>query len=175
MIQFDWDRRGIEKTVDDLKHKGHVATEAAVIRIGEYVARRARHHAAKDSHRMANEVYVDGHVTPLGYTVLVGSHAPYSLFVENGFQGHFVPFHVSDSLYHTALERWGWRIPDPAELPKAAVSSRRYLIPMGRKKPVWGVYVSGKAQPFLRPALFDMRVSHVDYRFLKEEFGKQFR
>ncbi len=101
-----------------------------------------------------------------------GGHA---LYVEMGFQGHFVPFHIAPSLYRQALVQWGYRVPTPAQLKKAK-PGRLYLIPRGRNSsPVWGVFVKGDAKPFLRPAAREIEESGVLRVFAAEEIRRELR
>jgi hypothetical protein len=176
----------VQLTVDRAKNKESVNR-----------ARRASRRAATASaHRMA--LFVEGHAVTLvpvneGYlrqsiyssdadydaltdtaTAQVGATAAYAVYVENGFQGHFVPFHISDSLYYEAIRRWGWRIPTPDQV-KHPKPPRRYLVPPRGGSPVWGVFVKGKAQPFLQPATDRLFASGVYITILTEEYEKEFR
>ncbi len=96
-----------------------------------------------------------------GYEGQCIAYASYSIYIEMGFQGHFVPFKISDDLYREALTRWGWRVPKPSQLLNKR-PGERYLIPRGRNSPTAGVYVSGKAKPFLRPAIAKVNASVRD-------------
>lgn len=91
--------------------------------------------------------------------VLVGTALAYARYVEYGTIPHFVPFHIAKSLYNQAKNEWGWqdapvgRYFDPRgklQTYKLKDQQRMYLIPPGGR-PVWGVFVSGEAQPFMWP------------------------
>ncbi len=104
--------------------------------------------------------------------IAVIAESDYAVYVEFGFQGHFVPFNIAPSLYREALSRWGWRPPSPQETPKNAKPGRMWLVPRGRKHAVWGVKVSGKARPFLRPAIEFLENSGLRTQILQEEYSK---
>lgn len=107
----------------------------------------------------------------------VGTNLMYAKFQEFGTVPHFVPFHLAKSLYNQAIGDWGWipvdkseskrlnAVPDPRvkNIGRGlrAVTGRKqtYLNPDGKvwakpyedAKPVWGIVVSGRKQPFMYP------------------------
>lgn len=106
----------------------------------------------------------------------VGTNLTYAKFQEFGTVPHFVPFHLAKSLYNQAIGDWGW-IPvsksESRKLNAAGGMNRRaknglriitgrrqtYLTaddklwakPAPDAKPVWGLVVSGRKQPFMYP------------------------
>jgi hypothetical protein len=153
------------------------ASLRAFTRIGLLVEARAVMRARTNTGRYkqelrAEEAEYNPQTDVVSTRVVAG--APYSIFLELGFTGHFVPFHVADDLYFAALRRWGWRIPAPGQV-KNPVAGRRYLIPRGRKSPVWGVFVKGDAHPALGPALNEVVNSPLPMRILEEEFTKELK
>ena len=125
--------------------------------------------------------------------VAVGTNLIYAKFQELGTVPHFVPFSMAPSLEVQARKEWGW-LPVTktqgrqlnAKGPGKAVSegpggfkqikgkSRTYLTmktdkiwlrPKPGGKPVWGVRVSGRAQPFIYPA-WEMSVEWCEARLL---------
>lgn len=145
-------------------------------RYGDVVLASAKEKAPKFEHtlehsgRRTDAVYDP---TTASARTRVSFDAGHALYVEMGFRGHFVPFHMADSLYRQALIEWGWRIPSPDQL-KGAKAGRRYLIPPGGKRPRWGVFVRGDAQPFLRPALEEFKASELPDKIAAEEFARAF-
>lgn len=111
--------------------------------------------------------------------VIVGTNLQYATYVETGTIPHFVPFHMAPSLYIQARDDWGWLEVDmrtregkatKTAQPGTVSQSGGFKIATGRKtsyiindtqlkwlkptansKPMWGVVVSGKAQPFMYP------------------------
>jgi len=107
----------------------------------------------------------------------VGTNLMYAKFQEFGTVPHFVPFHLAKSLYNQAIGDWGWipvdkseskrlnAVPDPRvkNIGRGlrVVTGRRqtYLNPDGKiwakpyedAKPVWGIFVTGRKQPFMYP------------------------
>ena len=107
----------------------------------------------------------------------VGTNLTYAKFQEFGTVPHFVPFHLAKSLYNQATRDWGWipvskeesRRLNAATDPRMrttknglrALTGRRqtYLDPDDKlwakpypdAKPVWGIFVSGRKQPFMYP------------------------
>ncbi len=162
--------------VNDSKQDVVDAIIRAFDRMGLFVEARAVHHAPAFSGQLRQEIHkteVDYNRATHTLSVRVVANAAHSLYVEMGFQGHFVPFHVADSLYYQAMRQWGWRIPTVADYPiEKRKPGRLYLIPRGRKSPVWGVYVPGKAQPFLRPAMDEFNAAELDIKILREEIQK---
>jgi len=107
----------------------------------------------------------------------VGTNLSYARFQEFGTVPHFVPFHLAKSLYNQATRDWGWIPVDKAtkarlnRLGESRVTTTKngqrtvpgrkqtYLNPDNKiwakpypdAKPVWGVFVSGRKQPFMYP------------------------
>lgn len=154
------------------------ATKSGVHRIGKLIHERAQE---KAPHGVTGQLAQNSHVTRPVYVIASGMatsavvfEEDYAAFVELGFKGHFVPFHIAPSLYLQAVTMWGWRVPDPGEVPNAR-SGLVYLIPPGRNRPVWGVFVRGDAQPYLAPAVAEVWDSGIWLRILKEEFELHYR
>jgi len=78
-------------------------------------------------------------------TVTVGTEVYYAKYVEGGTVPHFVPFHIAKSLYNQVKNDWGW---DDAGIDE---KGRWLLRPEPDAEPVYGIMVSGRAQPFLFP------------------------
>ena len=125
--------------------------------------------------------------------VIVGTNVEYAKYKEFGTIPHFVPFHLAKSLYDEAKGDWGW-LPitksASAKLNSAtapgveahangiktvtgrhrtyvlASTDRLWLKPGPDAKPVWGVVVSGKAEPFLYPA-WTVCVAYCQQRLLR--------
>ncbi len=110
--------------------------------------------------------------------VAVGTNIDYAKYVEFGTVPHFVPFHIAKTLYDQAQADWGWTPVEKTTTARLnAVKSalvrkgpggmftitgkhqtyltkhpeRLWLRPAPGARPVWGVTVSGEAQPFLWP------------------------
>ena len=107
----------------------------------------------------------------------VGTNLTYAKFQEFGTIPHFVPFHVAKSLYNQAVGDWGWipvtkgeskrlnAAPDPRVrttkngLKMVTGRQRTYLAqgdklwakPFPDARPVWGIFVTGRKQPFMYP------------------------
>jgi hypothetical protein len=107
----------------------------------------------------------------------VGTNLTYAKYQEFGTIPHFVPFHLAKSLYNQAIGDWGWIPVDKTESKRLnavadprvqsigrgmrVVTGRRqtYLNPDGKiwakpyedAKPVWGIFVTGRKQPFMYP------------------------
>jgi len=123
----------------------------------------------------------------------VGTNLKYARYVEDGTIPHFVPFHMAKSLYNQAKGDWGWVEPPPkkrAELnarPNKAVRKeggfylvtgrhqtyayekhpeRLWLCPAPGARPAWGVFVSGKAQPFMWPG-WQQSLEYIEGRLLE--------
>jgi fermentation-respiration switch protein FrsA (DUF1100 family) len=164
------------KELEEAKRGSHRAVLHAVHRMALFVEARAVIHAPAASGRLRAEIHAtDPTYLDLTNTAVakVIAGAAYSVFVEQGFKGHFVPFHVAESLYFEAISRWGWRVPTPDQV-HHFVPGRRYLIPTGKKSPVWGVYIRGDAQPFLKPSLKELMTNHAEIKILSEEYDKEF-
>lgn len=153
-----------------------MAHQNAMYRMGLMVEAEAVVIVTKASGRLAQSI----HTLPPEYDrildqviVWIVADTAYAIYVEQGFQGHFIPFDKAPSLYAEALTRWGWRVPfTPVKNPKPG---RRYLQPPNSKSPAWGVYVSGDAHPFLRPALHSVDSPAIRNRILSEELTKAYR
>jgi hypothetical protein len=146
----------------------------ALERMGLFVEGRATQIVATSSGRTRASIHTGPvHRDPVtgSHSIRVGADSAYSLFIELGFTGHFVPFSTAPDLYKQALTQWGWRPPVPGTI-KHPRRGAVYLVPRGRKSPVWGVFVTGKAQPFLRPALDELIDSGLRDRILEEEMTK---
>ncbi|MBN1631704.1 MAG: HK97 gp10 family phage protein [Thermoleophilia bacterium] len=107
--------------------------------------------------------------------VAVGTNVTYAPYVEYGTVPHFVPFHLAKTLYDQAVSDWKWIKVDSGSVnarPSKAVKKgpggffiitgkhqtyltkhpeRLWLKRDADAKPVWGVVVSGRKQPFLWP------------------------
>ena len=107
--------------------------------------------------------------------VAVGTNIGYAKYQEYGTVPHFVPFHLAKILYDQAVYDWGWLKVEPGTVstrlskkvrkgPGGMFSitgkhqtyltrdpTRLWLRPAPGARPVWGVVVSGRAQPFLWP------------------------
>ena len=107
----------------------------------------------------------------------VGTNIGYAKFQEFGTVPHFVPFHLAKSLYNQAVGDWGWipvsksesRSLNAAADPRVTTTKngrrtvtgrhQTYLDPGGKlwakpypdARPVWGIVVSGRKQPFMYP------------------------
>jgi len=107
----------------------------------------------------------------------VGTNLTYAKFQEFGTVPHFVPFHLAKSLYNQAVGDWGWipvsksesRSLNAAADPRVTTTKNGRRIVTGRHqtyldpgdklwakpypdaKPVWGIVVSGRRQPFMYP------------------------
>ncbi|MBN1629915.1 MAG: HK97 gp10 family phage protein [Thermoleophilia bacterium] len=122
--------------------------------------------------------------------VAVGTNILYAKYVEYGTVPHFVPFHLAKTLYDQAVADWGWLKVDTstsADLnarPSNKVRRTRggmftitgkhqtyltrhperlWLQPGPGAKPVWGVVVSGRAQPFLWPG-WEASLEYCEHR-----------
>jgi hypothetical protein len=89
--------------------------------------------------------------------VLVGTNVPYAVYQEYGTVPHFVPFGDipsggdGKSLYNQAKHEWGWVDPPGRTAYEKDDRGRVWLCPEPDAKPTWGVFVSGRAQPFVFP------------------------
>lgn len=111
--------------------------------------------------------------------VVVGTNVDYARYKEYGTIPHFVPFSMAPSLYIEARDDWHWTVPPAkkgrelaAKGPGKAVSegpgglkqitghnktylsasaNKLWLCPKVGGKPTWGVFVSGKKEPFMWP------------------------
>ena len=110
---------------------------------------------------------VEGEETLL-QQAFIGTALTYAKYQEFGTVPHFVPFHIAKSLYNQAQHEWGWSTPDVKTLASLMASRPGFLwlIPPGAERPMWGVMVSGQAQPFMGPGL-DMTNAYAGER-LKE-------
>lgn len=176
LVEVEWDREKFGTEIQLAKHEFINAAVRAFDRMGLFIEAQAVQNAKVSTGRLAGSIHKeDAKRDPATGTisVVVGSDAAYALYVELGFQGHFVPFNVSEDLYYQALRQWGWRIPTLDQIPEGAKHvGKRWLIPRGRRRPVWGVYVKGTAQPFLAPALEELFKRDLYYTILREEFAK---
>ena len=131
--------------------------------------------------------------TALG--VVVGTNLEYGRYKEFGTVPHFVPFHLAKSLYDEARGDWGWLPVDkrtreykglqsqanpavqhgPGGLKTVTGRRRTYVLtstdrlwlrPSADAKPVWGVHVSGKAEPFMYPG-WEASVEYCEKRLLE--------
>lgn len=149
----------------------------ALWKMGLYVEREAVVIVTKNTGRLAQSIKT----LPPTYNkiyhwieVVVVADVHYSIYVEMGFAGHFVPFDRAPELYAEALQRWGFRPPAGNEYPKNRRPDRRYLVPPNKRKAVWGVYIDGTAKPFLTPALGFVDTPVNRDRILAEEFNKAY-
>lgn len=150
---------------------------AAMWKLGIYVEVVAASLAPKFTGHLAMSI----HTLPPIYNkvyhwieVVVVADSAYAKYVEMGFTGHFVPFSVAPELYAEAIQKWGFRPPSPDEMPSSAQPGRRYLVPPNRRSAVWGVFVSGKAQPFLTPALGFVDTPYNRDKILAQEFNRAY-
>ena len=125
--------------------------------------------------------------------VVVGTNVEYARYKEFGTIPHFVPFHMAKSLYDEAKGDWGW-LPvtkkASAGLNSAAApgvqthasglktvtgrhrtyalsgTDRLWLKPGPDAKPVWGVFVSGKAVPFMWPG-WEASIAYCEERLMQ--------
>lgn len=122
--------------------------------------------------------------------VTVGTNINYAKYQELGTVPHFVPFHLAKTLYDQAQNDWGWLPVDRNESralsakpsPKVKPGPGGFFTITGRKqtyltkhperlwlrphpdaRPVWGVVVSGEAQPFLYPG-WERSVAYAEER-----------
>jgi hypothetical protein len=176
LVEIEWEKEKFDAEVQIAKERFIAASVRAFNRMGLYVEAKAVQNATVNTGRMAGTIHkedAEHDAATSTVTCIVVADAAYSIYVELGFQGHFVPFHVAEDLYYQALRQWGWRIPPRDAVPTGTKHvGKRWLIPRGRKRPVWGVFVKGKARPFLTPALDDLFDSGVYEEILKEEFEK---
>jgi hypothetical protein len=151
------------------------ASRRSTERIADDILRVAKDKAPKFTRELADS----GHREPVVVKGTTSStnvvfDAPYAKFVENGFAGHFVPFHVAPSLYLMAVSQWGWRVARPDEIKKPK-QGFLYLIPPNSTRPRYGVRVNGDAQPFLRPAVRELKEKHKIHFILERTFKETYR
>jgi hypothetical protein len=75
--------------------------------------------------------------------------APYAVYVEMGFRPHFVPFHLSAELQDWVRRHLHYV---PASAPPGMRHRGRVYMRDSEGNLRWGLPVSGRAQPFMRPA-----------------------
>ena len=125
--------------------------------------------------------------------VIVGTNVTYAKYQEYGTIPHFVPFHMAKSLYDQAISDWGYIKVTPKvstrlnASPGKGVSKgpggysqitgkhqtyltkhpeRLWLQSKPGGKPLWGVVVSGKKQPFVYPG-WEQSVPYAERRLLE--------
>lgn len=179
MIEYEIkvDRRTFRKQIDRAKKATVKGTEQTVNHLGELIADEARRVVAVASSDLKDSIHaIKTHVELRTNTVHGGVEATagHALYVEMGFKAHFVPFHVAESLYAEALHHWGWTLPTPSQIGNRK-PGRRYLVPRGKKRAVWGVFVSGKAQPFLRPSAQKIFESHLPVVVATEKLNIEYK
>lgn len=175
-VEIEWDRPKFEEELRDARENFKRAAIRAFNRMGLFVEAKAVQNAKINTGRLAGSIHKEDatyNESTGDITCIVVASASYALYVELGFQGHFVPFNVAEDLYYEAIRRWGWRVASPSDVPnRPQDAGKKWLIPRGRRRPVWGVFVRGRAQPFLSPALDELMSSGLYHDILKEEFER---
>jgi hypothetical protein len=100
---------------------------------------------------------IEGEVEMAGslLSAIVGTGVEYAKYQEFGTVPHFVSFTDTNgdirSIYDEARLKWGWQPPPGQNVYQLSGNGRLYLVTASEKKPVSGVFVTGRAQPFLFP------------------------
>jgi len=101
-----------------------------------------------------------------------GTNVPYAKYQEFGTRPHFVPFDIAPSLYAELQRKWNWVQPSPTEMAKLTQKGHNLWLKRTRdSRPMWGVRVTGEAQPFLQPG-WSQSIGYIERRI--DEVGKRF-
>lgn len=156
--------------VDELIAAYHAEIEAALTECAFYVSEQIKDVIlTRDIHNTGN-LYNSITFTPAElvgdvYEAMVGTAVEYARYQEFGTRPHFVPFHIAEDLYHQAKHEWGWKEPGAKQAARLD-PSRKWLVRPGAKKPTWGVFVTGQAQPFIYPG-FEASLDWMEKRILQ--------
>jgi hypothetical protein len=165
LLEINWDDEKFDAELKETRVKFLRASIRAFNRMGLFVEAKAVQNAKVNTGRLAGSIHKEDAEYDAGtqtITCIVHASASYAFYVEMGFQGHFVPFNVAPDLYYEAIRRWGWKVAAPSDVPHGPGDT-------GKK---WLVFVKGKSQPFLRPALKELFSSDLHHAILKEEFER---
>lgn len=160
ILSVEVDVREVQRVQRAFSHLGDVLTPAIAAKLTEGVIRihrRARQGAPVDRGRLRSSIVWDVRPVPGGGIMgRVGTNVKYALYVEEGTRPHFVPFSVAPDLV-TWINRHGMKAEPVGEgRYDIMIRGTNTIIARAAK----GFRVSGKAQPFLKPA-YDAEIDSI--------------